>query len=154
MIKTHLTFRDVAVDNVKAPSLIQICLKASKTDPFREGVDVYVGKTGNDICPVSAMTAYLTSRRGKDGPLFQFEDGTFLTRDRFVSAVREALKIIGIDPSKYSGHRFRRGAATTAQSRGIIDVTIKMLGRWKSSAYTRYIQTPRSQLAAFSSQLA
>ena len=152
--ETQLTFRDIAIDNVKSPTLLQVHLKASKTDPFREGVDVYVGKSGNDICPISAMSAYLSSRGGQDGPLFLFEDGTFLTKDRFVSAVREALKLIGIDPSKYSGHSFRRGAATTAQSRGISDVTIKMLGRWKSSAYTRYIQTPRSQLAAFSSQLA
>jgi len=152
--ETQLTFRDIAIDNVKSPTLLQVHLKASKTDPFREGVDVYVGKSGNDICPISAMSVYLSSRGGQDGPLFLFEDGTFLTKDRFVSAVREALKLIGIDPSKYSGHSFRRGAATTAQSRGISDVTIKMLGRWKSSAYTRYIQTPRSQLAAFSSQLA
>ena len=152
--ETQLTFRDIAIDNVKSPTLLQVHLKASKTDPFREGVDVYVGKSGNDIYPISAMSVYLSSRGGQDGPLFLFEDGTFLTKDRFVSAVREALKLIGIDPSKYSGHSFRRGAATTAQSRGISDVTIKMLGRWKSSAYTRYIQTPRSQLAAFSSQLA
>ena len=96
----------------------------------------------------------LDKQRGKRWSLFHFEDGTFVTRDRFVSAVREALKIIGIDPSKYSGHSFCRGAATTAQSRGITDVTVKMLRRWKSSAYTRHIQTPRSQLAAFSLQLA
>jgi len=152
--ETQLTFRDIAIDNVKSPTLLQVHLKASKTDPFREGVDVYVGKSGNDICPISAMSAYLSSRGGQDGPLFLFEDGTFLTKDQFVSAVREALKFIRIDPSKYSGHSFRQGAATTAQSRGISDVTIKMLGRWKSSVYTRYIQTPRSQLAAFSSQLA
>jgi len=124
-------------------------------DPFQEGVDVHCGKSENDICPISVMSAYSSSRGGQDGTLFHFEDGNFLTKDRFfVSAVREALKLIGIDPSKYSGHSFRRRVATTAQSRGISDVTIKMLSRLKSLAYTRYIQTPRSQMAAFSSQLA
>ena len=41
----------------------------------------------------------------------------------------------GIDFVPYSGHSFRSGAATTAAKQGISDATIKMLGRWKSSAY-------------------
>lgn len=40
-----------------------------------------------------------------------------------------------IDSSKYSGHSFRSGAATTAAKRGLGDATIEMLGRWQSNAY-------------------
>ena len=60
----------------------------------------------------------------------------------------------GIDPSIYSRHSFRRGAATTALDKGLGDATIKMLSRWKSEAYIRYIRTPRTQLAAYTQLLA
>lgn len=151
---THLTFSDIAVDDKLSPSTLQIHLKASKTDPFRLGVDVFIGKAGNGLCPVRAMTEYLSRRGGSTGPLFHFKNGKFLTRCAFVARVRDAMSQQGIDPSIYSGHSFRRGAATAALDRGLGDATIKMLGRWKSDAYTRYIKTPRAQLAAYTQILA
>ena len=47
----HLSFKDVAVDSL----LIRVRLKASKTDPFRKGVDVFVGITNHTLGPVSAI---------------------------------------------------------------------------------------------------
>ncbi len=61
-----------------------------------------------------------------------------LSRGRFVSHIRDALKRLGLDSSVYSGHSFRIGAATTAAERGIPDSTIQALGRWKSAAFLRY----------------
>ena len=86
--------------------------------------------------------------------MFHFKNGKYLTRSTFVANVRSALSQQGINPSIYSGHSFRRGAATAALDRGLGDATIKMLGRWKSDAYTRYIRTPRAQLAAYTQLLA
>ena len=54
-----------------------------------------------------------------------------LTRQRFVTAVRTGLDKAGIDSSKYSGHSFRIGAATTAAQNGMEDSIIKTLGRWE-----------------------
>ena len=34
----HLSEGDVTLDNVSAPTLVQVRIKASKTDPFRKGV--------------------------------------------------------------------------------------------------------------------
>ncbi len=79
---------------------------------------------------------------------FLFSDGHLLTKQRFVSSVREAL--VGMNPSRYAGHSFHIGAATTAGSCGLNDSTIQMLGRWQSSAYKLYIRTPRDKLASFS----
>ena len=47
---------------------------------------------------------------------------------------------IGLGGSKYLGHSFRNGAATTVVEKGISDATIQILSRWKSDAYKRYIR--------------
>ena len=149
----HLSVQDIAVDDSKHPSVLRITIKQSKTDPFRKGVDLFVGKTGSSLCPVAAMLSYLCARGMAEGPLFKFADGRVLTRQHFVSAVREGLEKAGIDSSKYSGHSFRIGAATTAAARGIEDCVIKTLGRWESVAYLQYVKLPRSQLAGYSNVL-
>lgn len=150
----HLSIADIAVDDAKNPSVLQISIKQSKTDPFRRGVDLYVGRTGSDLCAVSAMLSYLSVRGMTPGPLFRFADGRTLSRQLFVEAVRDGLQKAGIDQSKYCGHSFRIGAATTAAARGIEDSLIKTLGRWESLAYLQYVKLPRSQLAGVSNILA
>ena len=88
------------------------------------------------------------------GPLFIEVDGTPLTRDKLVTAVRQALQQAGVQSARYSGHSFRIGAATTAAQAGVEDSMVKMLGRWESSSYQHYIQTPKDALAAISVRLA
>lgn len=43
---SHLCFSDVKVDNRSAPSLIQVAIKASKTDPYWQGVTLHIGTSG------------------------------------------------------------------------------------------------------------
>ena len=102
-----------------------------------------MGKTGDYLCPVAAVTASLAIQGNSQGPMFQFKDRTPLTKQKFI---RKALQSAGIDPTKYAGHSFRKGAATTAAERGIQDSTINILGRWKSDAYLRYIKIPTEYL--------
>ena len=147
---THLTFEDIKVDNTTNPTLLKVRLKSSKTDPFRKGVDVVVGRTNNKLCPVAAVLAYLALRGNGPGFLFKFQDGKLLTKTRFIEAVRSALDAARLEPKAFAGHSFRIGAATTANACGLNDSTIQMLGRWSSSAYLVYIQPPREQLATFS----
>ena len=146
----HLNYEDVAVDQLHCPRVVKVRIKASKTDPFRVGVDIFVGKTGNQLCPVTAVLSYMVARGPGDGPFFRFADGKPLTRP---TKIKEALTAMGFDCTPYSGHSFRSGAATTAAAQGLSDATIKMMGRWKSSAYQLYIKTPRDQLASYSYRL-
>ena len=44
---------------------ITINIKASKTDPFREGMTLYVAKSGRSVCAVKAMHRYLRYRKKK-----------------------------------------------------------------------------------------
>jgi len=83
----HLAFGDVVVDNRTVPTHIQVRIKPSKTDSFRPGVTVHIGKTDNCLCPVIEVLAYMVARGAGPGPLFRWEDGRFLTREAFVMAV-------------------------------------------------------------------
>ena len=149
----HLCAGDVTLDSRSAPQIAQLNIKASKTDPFRHGVSIFLGKTGNRLCPVTALAAYLAIRGNQPGPFFQFRDGRPLSRERFVVKVREALTEAGLEASKFAGHSFRIGAATTAAARGVEDSLIKTLGRWESSAYLLYVRIPRERLAGLSTVL-
>ena len=145
---------DVAVDSRSAPSVISIRLRFAKTDPFGQGVSVFLGRTNAALCPVAAMLNYLTVRPATAGPLFVHADGAPLLKNQFVGGVRRALAAANLDPSKYSGHSFRIGAATSAAAAGVPDHLIKTLGRWESAAYLLYIRTPRETLASVSVLLA
>ena len=54
---THLSVEDVTVDSPSQPSVVEVKIKASKMDPFSQGVSVFLGATGNTLCPVAAITA-------------------------------------------------------------------------------------------------
>ncbi len=150
----HLSFGDVTLDSRDSPTVAQVTIKASKTDPFRHGVTLFLGRTHNNLCPVTALAAYLASRDDSPGPFFKLATGCPLSREVFVSMVRRALSAAGFDASLYAGHSFRSGAATTAAACGLEDSLIKTLGRWNSAAYQLYIQIPREQLAGLSARLA
>lgn len=51
----HLSYGDIAVDSPRNPQGIRVAIKQSKTDPFRKGIDLYIGKTSTDVCPVKAL---------------------------------------------------------------------------------------------------
>ena len=154
---SHLSFEDVATDDRSKPTFVQLRLKTSKTDPFRNGANITVGATGDEICPVAALFSYLRLRGNTPGPLFQMANGLPLTRTCFVTRFREALEKAGLhstESHQYSGHSFRAGAASTAAAMGMEDSLIKTLGRWESSAYLIYLRLPRGDLQSVSRKLA
>ena len=99
----HLCVQDLALDSHINPTKLFVTIKASKTDPFRQGSTVTLGKTDRLLCPISAILPYVAVRGNEAGPLFRFQDGSFLTRDTFVKGVRHLLVATGIDPLPYSG---------------------------------------------------
>ena len=150
----HLSIGDITVDSHEKPSVLSINIKASKTDPYRQGVTIYLGASDQLLCPVKALLAYITARGQMPGPLFHFKDGQPLTREKLVTNLRAALSEAGMDPKSYAGHSFRIGAATVAHLNGIDDSTIMTFGRWKSDAYLRCIRIPKEHLAKISSNIA
>ena len=108
----------ITVSSLKDYEVVRVHIKASKMDPFPKGVFVYLGKTGVDLCPVAAVSAYLAVRGRQKGPFFCFVSGFPLSRDALIRHVRVALRPSGVDVSLYLGHSFRIGAATTAAAVG------------------------------------
>ena len=66
----HLSLADIAIDSHSKPTVLQIRIKQSKMDPFRKGVDIFIGRSQADICPVATIVNYLVARGPAHGPLF------------------------------------------------------------------------------------
>ena len=115
---------------------------------------VFVGRSGNEICPITVVTEFVAIRSSNTGPFFAQQNGLPLTKQEFVDGIRAALQALELPSKLFTGHSFRIGAATAVAQAGLEDSTIQALGRWSSSAFLRYIQTPRQQLACYTAQLA
>ena len=152
--RLHLAWGDMAIDNPHAPNMIKFRLKQSKTDQFGRGLDVILGRTGLDLCPVAAVLAFVAGRGDRQGPFFLTAAKAPLTKPVFVAEIRKLLVSMGLPDDRYAGHSFRIGAATSAALAGISDSTIQLLGRWQSAAFLRYIRTPHERLAAILTTLA
>jgi len=151
---THFSLKDISVDNRSNPYLIKLRIKQSKTDPFRQGADIYLGATDTPICPVSALMPYLTERGTQPGPLFITNDRMYLTSALFSKKVDAILDILQANTQQYNTHSFRIGAATTTAVALIPDAHIKILGRRRRKAYQQYIRTPPQELAQLTRCLA
>ena len=132
----HLFMEDFAVDNSEHPSCLYVLIKQSKTDPFRQGCILVLGRTGKFLCPVSSLMAFLVT----SGPLFTFQesDGFYLMRARFVQEFKRALTKRALTKVALT---LTSTMATVSElvlphpEKGIEDSVIQTLGRWKSTAY-------------------
>ena len=79
---SHLSFSNIVVDSFHNPKMLKVRIKASKTDPFSVGVDIFMDKPGNILCRVSAVFQYMVRRGSTRGPFFRFMHGHPLTRTR------------------------------------------------------------------------
>ena len=128
---------------ITSPEEIQVYLPRSKTDKNREGASVSLYLTGGTSCPVTAVTQYMNNMiynfPGNE-PFFLKKDRTPATRSWVIDKLRSQLQAVGLDPSKYTGHSFRSGGATSLHGASVDGDTIKQMGRWRSQAYQQYIK--------------
>ena len=88
----HLTVQDLQVDAEANPSSLRVRIKSSKTDPFRQGFFIYLGRGQACLCPISAILTYLHPRGPSSGPLFINIHGQPLTRFRLSSFIQSVLQ--------------------------------------------------------------
>ena len=147
---SFLTLGDVQIS--PSAEYYSIYLLSSKCDPFHKGVQIKIFENST-LKPVQTMSDYLQSRFQSgavfSSPLFVENEFNFspLNRTTFISYLKDLLDRLGYDVSRYSGHSFRIGAATSAAMAGIEDHIIQSLGRWRSDSYIRYIRIDQKIIA-------
>ncbi len=138
---------------------MSITLPASKTNPFQKGVTILVAAAPNhSTCAVSVMRCLFRQVPPLSDavPLFPGISGlagAALSCNVFIARLKTMLLGLGYDSTKYSGHSFRRGAATSAAAAGYTDLELQQLGRWRSNTFKLYIDVPRDRVLHLSSRL-
>ena len=106
---------------------------------------ITLSASSDAVCPVTAMRhlyvlcpswtplAPLFARPRGDGP-----GSEAFTREYLVQHLWELLGQLGVREA-YSGHSFLRGSATSANTAGLANNEIQLLGRWSSNAYQAFI---------------
>ena len=82
-------------------------------------------------------------------PAFSFYEAGLLkcvTHKSFTDYLKYLLVKIGLDPSSWSGHSFRRGGASLLYRLGIDPLTIQACGDWSSDTFLRYLEVTFDRL--------
>jgi integrase len=123
---------------------VLVNIRRSKTDQQGRGRKVGVFKVKNKlVCPVRLLQAWLKQRaaaHGATGPLFPGRDGR-LTGQAVNQIVKRAVKLAGLDASKYGAHSLRAGFVTAAAENGVPETIImQRTGHRSVQTVARYVR--------------
>jgi hypothetical protein len=150
-VKRHVTRSDISFS--EDDSFATIRLKASKTDYLHEGVSIVVSAAAI-CCPVQALRRlFEADPQPGNSPLFRLAKGAACSYQRVAATLKKRLTTANYNPALFSGHSFRKGAATEAARRGLPYDDIKILGRWKSDSIKLYITHDINRLVRLSYQV-
>ena len=133
-----------------------IHLFESKTDVFREGVDVRTFANGSATCPVAALRSAFDSapRKSADAPAFQDSCGRPLLYTTLLAALRALAVQLGYDAKQLGTHSLRIGGASTLAILGFPAYVIRAAGRWSSLTYQTYTRLDADAFREISRRLA
>lgn len=94
----------------------------------------------SDLCPVCALSKYVSIRSRASGYLFQHQSGAPLTRSQFSAVLAKCIMSSPFRKGKILSHSFRIGRATELASKGVPHEAIMRMGRWRSSSFQGYIR--------------
>lgn len=139
-----IQFHDlIYLPNLSGERLLQLTIRNFKGNT--SGTPVFLLLPPSPIptlCLHSAMNRYLAMRGSKTGPLFIWDNGDPVTSNQFASFLKLNLIKAGFSTDGLRTHSFRIGACSYASSLGLPDDVVMKLGRWKSSAFQKYIRLP------------
>ena len=130
-----------------------LCYKVSRSKTQLHGFECEMACSGHQICAKCNMVTYLGDRMSK-GKVKQ-SDSLFVYKSVTVSAklvnrfIKQVAKSLGWDPTKFSAHSIRAGAATSAALAGFKDWELKSMGGWSSDTYMSYIRNTKNHTAKF-----
>lgn len=115
-------------------------IPSCKTDPFCQGIILTISVASDKDCAVTSLTNLFTQfPKANHQLLFTNHAGTF-NHSYVTKKLQKRVCMLGYE-GNYTGHSFRRGAATSARLAGLSEDEIQLLGRWKSNCYCLYIKT-------------
>lgn len=139
----HLRRRDIIIFHWG----IALLIRWSKTNQFNsKTIKTPLPRLrSNPLCPVQAIVNALQLSIGAnpDGPALVYKLNRkikALSYDRFIARVRQTLSACNLEGTQFASHSFRRGGATHCYAIGLSAESIKLIGDWSSSCYTRYIE--------------
>ena len=116
----------------------------------------------SDVCPIKAISSFIRHYPSTDSvntPLISFASGK-LDRKTMESHLDRALSEAGIYQDgrgkgklNYTGHSFRRGAATQAATSGAMTEQLRARGRWTGDSWKLYVAAPIEYHRRFAAQL-
>lgn len=129
-------------DIILQGGVLPLRLKTSKTDPTRMGAILPIPHLASaeyaHVCPTTLLRRLMTDYPDlPEAPLFSFSALRYsynLDKKSVISEMRHVLEAseyaATADGRNFSGHWFRRGAATWAARVGLTDSEIRHLDRW------------------------
>ena len=126
---------------------LMVSMKWTKTIQFGERVLVIpiLPIKGSNLCPVRAYHRMCDlNPAGPSAPAFikRAKGGEVvpIVYREFQARLKMAIECVGRDPSRFSSHSFRRGAASFAYEAGVPAETVKVMGDWASDCFRKYLQ--------------
>ena len=68
----YLSLTDITIDSCESPTCVCFHLTMSKTDHYRKGCFMHIGKGLNPLCTIQTLLAYLTITGTRKAPFFSF----------------------------------------------------------------------------------
>ena len=121
----------------------QVQITSFKNNKTNKPFDIVIHKQPGGHCPYQALLNYLSVRGCDSGPLFRFLDKSPVSRNFFTSRLKNCISFCGLDPRLFKSHSFRIGSASYLASIGKSDLQIKLMGRWSSDSFLRYIRNQK-----------
>ncbi|XP_071111511.1 uncharacterized protein [Haliotis cracherodii] len=121
-------------------SHMTVFIERSKTDVYRDGAWLIIGRTETKMCPVKCMECFLEKSGLKEATNSETYLFRNLSENKPMSYTRlrelfiEAFKPYVPDIKCYGLHSLRSGGATVAANRYIPDRMFKRHGRWRSKS--------------------
>ena len=156
--RKDITFRmeGKATKDPEKAEEIEVCIRASKTDQYGEGVHRVLTRTGGELCVVSALMTIFkatTSIMNDAAPLFQLPSGGMICRSTISDILKKAARDLGHSETGISSHSLRGGGATALYAANYSVEEICFFGRWTSDSWMRYVKMTRGRLASVAEDL-
>lgn len=132
-----LSRSDISLESSNA---VSICLRVTKTRQTGRPVVIRLPYSADTRQCIDSLRCYMEVMPSRDVQFFCHKNASPLTRYQFSAVLSKVCQHAGLDTSVFKTHGFHIGRATDLALQGYADEKIKLLGRWSSKAFSRYIR--------------